>query len=60
MCTGPPIGAGPSIATVIGEPAFEEADRRIRSNRRRGGIESEIIQCAPANRVGVRILCKGL
>ena len=38
---------------------LEVADCRIGTLRRLIGVEPEIIQCAPANRVGVLILCKG-
>ena len=37
---------------------FEVPDCRIGTLRRLIGIEPEIIQCAPANRVGVLVLCK--
>ncbi len=37
---------------------FEEVDRGICSLWRLIGIEPEVIQCAPANRVGILVLCK--
>ena len=38
---------------------FEEVDGGVCSLRRLIGVESEIIQCAPANRVGILVLREG-
>ena len=58
--TGVPTPIGAWIATVIGDPVLKKPTVALRSLRRLIGIESEIIQCAPANRVGVLILSEGL
>src|SRR5215211_2004108 len=39
--------------------SLEEPHRCIGCLWRLIGVESEIIQCAPANRIGVLVLCKG-
>ncbi len=41
-------------------PCLEETDRRVHSLRRTIGIETEVIQRAPANGVGVLVLRKSL
>ena len=41
-------------------PRFEEADGRIRSLRRIAGIETEVIQSAPTQRIRVLVLREGL
>src|SRR5439155_9333524 len=43
-----------------GRAGFQVADGRIRTLRRLIGVEAEIVQCPPANRIGVLILREGL
>ena len=43
-----------------GRACFEEIDCRIGALRRLVGIKPEVVQCAPANRVRVLVLRKGL
>ena len=59
------VGVGVGVATCRGldcnhhrRTCFEEPDRGIGSIRRLIGIEPEVIQCAPANRVRVLVLRK--
>ena len=56
LVSRPPAGAW--IATIIGEPVLKKSDCRIGGLRRLVGVKPEVVQCAPANRVRVLILCK--
>ena len=59
--TSYPSKSQPRFRTICARrcPRFEEADRRVRSLWRTVGIETEIIQRAPAQRIGVWVLREG-
>ena len=71
MRTGPPIGAGPSIATVIGAPALkkptvasEATGDVVESNRKLYNVPQRIALafgfCAKVSEVQVRLVALGL